>query len=302
MFVYNLILLFFSAVSLSKNFEDGIKNRQSEANRTIVVQVASEKSFDDVHRYCQQFGQISNAYFYTVPKDTSFILLEYENEAEVQEAFQSSAFPELSSGAIPVKSSFLWFRNTAKKHKLKKIENTVHLNINEKTVEKNTGELAKILKEANSISEQISLLYENTKLNDLSIRLRFLGALQIQRALNGLYLNHVVLPFGSTVNGFGKLGCDLDMILHYNIDDQAFCPPMGYSDRRLVFQTKGCSPDSDSTKRVMIEKHIKFYGMLCENFLPGASNVSPIYKARVPIVRYIQKYLDLSVDISLINM
>lgn len=288
----------FTASSL-RNFDDVIKSRQSEANRSIVVQVASEKSYDDVHSYCSQFGHISNAYFYTVPKDTSFILLEYDNEDAVEEAFQSSAFPELATGVVPVKSSFLWFRSTGAEQKLRRYNDTVKLKRSEKIVEKKTGELVNILQGASSISEQIRLLYENTRLNDLSIRLRFLGALQIQRAISGLFLNHAVLPFGSTVNGFGKLGCDLDMILHYNYDDSSLHPPKDYNKRRLVFHTKGCPSDS---KRGLIENHIKFYGTLFESFIPGASNISPIHKARVPIVRYTHKYLDISVDISLLNM
>lgn len=264
------------------------------------MQVASEKSYNDVHKVCSQFGNILNAFFYTVPKETSFILLEYDNEDAVEEAFQSSAFPEIGAGAVvPVKSSFLWFRNTANKQKLRQFKDAVKLQIIGKTVEKQPGELVKILMDANSISDQIRLLYENTRLNDLSIRLRFLGALQIQRALSGLFLNHTVLPFGSTVNGFGKLGCDLDTILHYNFDDSSFNPSKDYNDRRLVFHTKGCPSDS---KRGMIEKHIKFYGTLCESFIPGASNVVAIHSARVPIVRYNQKYLNISVDISLLNM
>lgn len=286
---------------LPKNFGEVIKRRQSEALRTIVVQVASEKSFDDVHQYCNQFGNISSAYFYTIPKNTSFILLEYENENAVNEVFRSSAFPELDSGVVPVKSNFLWFRNTMNKRKLKQIKNPLKLNV-ESALQPEDSVLANILKTANSISEQITLLHENTRLNDLSIRLRFLGALQIQTAFSGLFLNHTVLPFGSTVNGFGKLGCDLDMILHYNTDDNLFDMPSDYNDRRLMFHTKGCTAASDASKRGAIENHIKLYGTLFETFIPGACDVTAIHKARVPIVRYFHKYLNISVDISLLNM
>lgn len=285
-----------------KNFGEVIESRQSEALRTIVVQVASEKSFDDVHQYCSQFGNIQTAYFYTIPKKTSFILLEYENENAVNEVFRSSAFPELASGVVPVKSNFLWFRNTMNKRMLKQVKNPVKLNVCENALRPEETVLTNRLQAANSITEQITLLYENTRLNDLSIRLRFLGALQIQTALGGLFLNHTVLPFGSTVNGFGKLGCDLDMILHYNTDDKLFNQPSDYNDRRLMFHTKGCTFASDASKRGAIENHIKFYGTLFETFIPGACDVTAIYKARVPIVRYFHKYLNISVDISLLNM
>lgn len=288
-------------VRLLRNLEDVIKSRQSEANRSVVVQVASEKSFDDVYSYCSQFGHISSAYFYTVPKDTSYILLEFDNMDSVNEAFQSSAFPELNTGVVPIKSSFLWFRNSANKIQVKPVKNRIPLNTTD-GCKKSSTQLMKILFEANSMSEQISLLYENTRLNDLDIRLRFLGASQIQTALSGLFLNHLVVPFGSSVNGFGKEGCDLDMILHYNSDDSTFKPPQDYNRRRLMFHTKGCPSDSDAMRRGLIENHIKFYGTLCQSFIPGASNVQPIHKARVPIVRYFHKYLNLSVDISLLNM
>ncbi|XP_031637340.1 poly(A) RNA polymerase, mitochondrial-like [Contarinia nasturtii] len=291
------------SVPLLRNLEDVVNSRQSEAFRSVVVQVASEKSFDDVHNYCSQFGHIKNAYFYTVPKDTSFILLEYENENSVNETFQSCAFPNLSSGVVPVKSKFLWFRNTPNKSKLKamNVKDRIVLNTIEGT-ERSATDLMKILVEADSVSEQISLLYEHTRLNDLAIRLRFLGASQIQTALEGLFLKHIVVPFGSTVNGFGKLGCDLDMILHYNSDDESFKLPNDYNSRRLMFHTKGCPSDTDTIRRGIIENHIKFYGAMCQSFIPGASNVTPIHKARVPIVRYYQNFLNLSVDISLLNM
>lgn len=285
-----------------QNLADIINQRQSEAKRSIIVQIASEKSFDDVHQYCSQFGNITHAYYYTIPKNVSFILLQFDDENAVNEAFQSSAFPKLSSGVIPVKSSFLWFRNTGSKQKLKRIQSSLQLNTLESTVEVPSGMVAKRLLQAQTISDQIQILYESTRLNDLSLRLRFLGALQIQTALNGVFLNHAVLPFGSTVNGFGKLGCDLDMILHYNSDDSSFQSTNDYENRRLMFHTKGVTLGSDSMKRSVIENHIKFYGALCESFIPGACNVAAIHKARVPIVRYFHKYLDLSVDISLLNM
>lgn len=57
------------------------------------------------------------------------------------------------------------------------------------------------------------ILYELTKLNDLGIRLRFLTARQIESALLGMFPDVVAYPFGSSINGYGKLGCDLDLVL-----------------------------------------------------------------------------------------
>lgn len=63
------------------------------------------------------------------------------------------------------------------------------------------------------ISDQISMLYDSTKLNDVGTRLRFLTAIQIENCLCGMFPNSAVYPFGSSVNGFGKNNCDLDLVL-----------------------------------------------------------------------------------------
>lgn len=60
------------------------------------------------------------------------------------------------------------------------------------------------------------VLYELTKLNDLGIRLRFLTARQIELAVSGMFPDATAYPFGSSINGYGKLGCDLDLILTLN--------------------------------------------------------------------------------------
>lgn len=50
------------------------------------------------------------------------------------------------------------------------------------------------------------------RITDLDIRLRFYTADQISYYLSRLFLNTEVVPFGSSVNGFGQIGCDLDLL------------------------------------------------------------------------------------------
>lgn len=44
--------------------------------------------------------------------------------------------------------------------------------------------------------------------------MRFLAARQIEESMSGIFPNMQAFVFGSTVNGYGKSGCDLDLILH----------------------------------------------------------------------------------------
>lgn len=55
-------------------------------------------------------------------------------------------------------------------------------------------------------------LYDMLKITDLDIRLRFFTAEQISYYLSRLFYNISVIPFGSSVNGFGQIGCDLDLL------------------------------------------------------------------------------------------
>lgn len=66
------------------------------------------------------------------------------------------------------------------------------------------------------VSDQILTLYNFTKLNDVGTRLRFLTGNQIETCLVGMFPNTSVYPFGSSVNEFGKMDCDLDLVLRLN--------------------------------------------------------------------------------------
>lgn len=291
----------FIQAACNKNLEQIVRERKSQAARSIVVQCASEKSFDNVYQHCNRFGQISNAFFYAGPNAQNHILFEFETTDSVNEALQSSRFP--ADGGIPVKSQFLWLQHKPNSSQPQQIKPTIQLNVTDKTMQPSNGNLVNILTKADSISHQMKLFHENTRLNELSTRLRYLGVQQIESALNGIFLNPIVWPFGSTVTGFGKLGSDLDMILQYNDTDKL--RESNLTNKRLMFHVKsfGSKHHCDGHYlREEIQSHIRVIGSICENFLTGISDVKKIYTARVPIVRYSHEYLNISADISLFNM
>lgn len=63
------------------------------------------------------------------------------------------------------------------------------------------------------MSEQMQVLHSITKLNDVGVRLRYLTARQIESTFSGMFPFVSVYPFGSSVNGYGRMGCDLDLVL-----------------------------------------------------------------------------------------
>ena len=63
---------------------------------------------------------------------------------------------------------------------------------------------------------QVQKCYTELKLNDLGLRLRFHTAYQLERCFLGVCPDMKALPFGSSVNGFGKMGCDLDLYISFD--------------------------------------------------------------------------------------
>ncbi|KAI8125414.1 mitochondrial, Poly(A) RNA polymerase [Lucilia cuprina] len=140
-------------------------------------------------------------------------------------------------------------------------------------------------------------LYNGTKLNDLGIRLRFLAAYQVQQSIVGMFPLANALPFGSSVNGFGKMGCDLDLILR--LDQECKGPEAKKRpESRLVFHTK----ENLTNGRSQTQRQMESIGDMLQLFLPGVCHVRRILQARVPIIKYHHEHLNLEIDLSMSNL
>lgn len=63
------------------------------------------------------------------------------------------------------------------------------------------------------IDQQITSLTDAYQLTEENSRLRFLVCSLLKDIAAAYFPECTIKPFGSSVNGFGKLGCDLDMFL-----------------------------------------------------------------------------------------
>ena len=120
-------------------------------------------------------------------------------------------------------------------------------------------------------------------------KIRFLACEQIETCLSGLFPTAKVLPFGSSVNSFGKRTCDLDMaVIHENNSQK------NINGSKLVFHTKG----ADSFMQRHTPHLLNYVSYATQNFLPGCRDIVNIFNARVPIVKFNQDFLDLECDLS----
>lgn len=271
----------------SKQFQDFINKKQSQARNSVSVQVGSEHSFPELFNYCLKFGDIVDCHHYQV-KHGHFVLIQFSEETCVNELFINSCSNENSIGAN-VQSPFLWFKTGKKPTVIKSPQfgkGVLESKFGNTTISDDM--LIDKLRNANSIDDQMKKLVTETQLNDLSTRLRFLAANQIEKALIGMFPWAKAYPFGSSVNSFGKMGCDLDIILKLDSEEVD-------KDSRLVFHIK----ENSNHERTQKQRHMEAIGDLLHTFLPGIENVRRILQARVPIIKYHHDYLNLEIDLSM---
>ena len=63
----------------------------------------------------------------------------------------------------------------------------------------------------NNLDAQMERYYSLLKMTETGTRIRFLACEQIELALTGMFPHAEILPFGSSVNSFGRFDCDLDI-------------------------------------------------------------------------------------------
>ncbi|XP_070161116.1 poly(A) RNA polymerase, mitochondrial [Polyergus mexicanus] len=275
----------------STMFETTIANRRDQARRSILVQVYSLNSQDDLQNYCAQFGDILSMHHYQKDKQNNYILVEFKDLVSINEIISSASFMDENLIAS-VKSSVFWFRKgqfVALHHK-KNNQKKIILSTENGCTCPTEKEISNFLQNAKSISGQIIDLYEALKLNDLEIRLRFHTAHHLEQYFSRLFQNTKVLPFGSSLNGFGRKRCDLDLVL---ISDK-----QNNFASRLVFHTKPMK----LSERHEIKEFMGILASTMQHFIPGVRNVRRILEARIPIIKFHYEYTNIECDLSTTNM
>lgn len=266
--------------------------RRQEASKSIVIQVSSEKSYQELVNYASQFGAVKSSFHYKIPEDlNNYIILEYEKSSECDNALDNCQFNAESPG-VEVTSRFLWFKAADKQKSKVQSADAPPLRFDDTRLISDTS-LNEMIGAAGTLDDQILVLHRATCLSDFGTRIRFLAAKQLETALGGTFPYVQAHPFGSSVNGFGKTGCDLDLILRFSRDQQK-----AITDSRLVFHTKTLL----SNARSQTQRQMETIGDILHLFLPGVSHVRKILQARVPIIKFKHECLDLDVDLSMSNL
>ncbi|XP_054706334.1 poly(A) RNA polymerase, mitochondrial-like [Uloborus diversus] len=266
-------------IDMEFTFQNELHLRQRQAQHSVLVELPSKADALPACALCQDFGDIEKVFSYSGESNNVFLLIEFSKKEAVDRLLSSCQCSNILD-AFPVFSRLIQYKRK-NKHELQKLDVNIIEDAKPEASQSNLG----------TISELIESIYLTEKLSELNTRLRYFFCLLLKDSVSGVFPYCEVLPFGSSVNGVGKHGCDLDVIIR-------LYPKKIDSEKELLFLSKTCVGDT----RALQQRAIFCLGDYIRTFLPGVSSLQKIIHARVPIMKLKHKILKMDCDVSINNM
>ncbi|XP_055485286.1 poly(A) RNA polymerase, mitochondrial isoform X2 [Psammomys obesus] len=261
--------------TLKKRFSEVQKERREQAQRTVLIHCPNNINEKKFLKYLSQHGPINNHFFYE--SIGLYAVVEFCQKDSINSLQNGTHTPSLSTEAtIPFKSRFL---NLKLKNPSNQISEQSFAHTNNQ-FPPSSKKLFELLNYAESIDDQLNILLTTFQLTEENIRLRHLTCSLIEDIAAAYFPGCVIWPFGSSVNTFGKLGCDLDMFL--DLDEVGKLNVHKNAGNFLMeFQVKNVP-----SERIATQKILSVIGECLDNFGPGCVGVQKILNARCPLVRF----------------
>ncbi|XP_071271261.1 poly(A) RNA polymerase, mitochondrial isoform X2 [Salvelinus alpinus] len=259
----------------NKSFYTVQEEKIEQAERSVLISCPAKTNEKKFLNYLSRHGDINKCFFYE--SYGTYAVVEFSNKESLTSLHEGTAIPSINHEAtVPFKSRLLSLRNAGPVDMSNgqsapqcQPQTTIHIN-----------DLIQRLSKEDSIDQQISSLTETYQLTEENVCLRFLVCSLLKDIAAAYFPECTIRPFGSSVNGFGKLGCDLDMFLDLDgISGRNLKrPKAGLS---LEYQTKRSASERAGTQSIL-----SVIGECVDQFGPGCVGVQKILQARCPLVRF----------------
>ncbi|XP_067398666.1 poly(A) RNA polymerase, mitochondrial isoform X2 [Emydura macquarii macquarii] len=258
-----------------KTFAEVQAERIEQAQRTVLINCPATISEKKFLKYLSHHGKINSHYFYE--SHGTYAVVEFSEKDSIASLQDVTRTPGIEEEcAVPFKSRI--FTLTLKNPSTQATDQTpVHCHKQSTIV---INDLIQKLCSADSVSSQLYTLMDEYQLTEENIKLRFLACSLIQDISCAYFPDCTVKPFGSSVNTFGKLGCDLDMFL--DLDEIGKNPKRAKTGQfYMEYQMKRVP-----SERIATQKILSVIGDCIDNFGAGTMGVQKILNARCPLVRF----------------
>ncbi|XP_018414230.1 PREDICTED: poly(A) RNA polymerase, mitochondrial [Nanorana parkeri] len=265
-----------------KSFAEIQREREEQAKHSVLINCPSKIRESTFLKHLSRHGEVANHFFFE--SIGTHAVVEFANTESIDSLLTATRIPDEDVYVVPFKTRLI---------KIKSKEMDLASNNSPKPSVSITGLLNKLCA-ANSIADQANILIEEHQLTEESIRLRYLVSSLVSDLATAYFPEATVHLYGSSVNSFGKTGCDLDLFLNLNsIKDMSGRAAGSFVTEYLMKR----APSS----RVAQQKILSVIAECLDSFGPGCTGVHKILNARCPLVRFYHHPAGLHCDLTADN-
>ncbi|XP_040290163.1 poly(A) RNA polymerase, mitochondrial [Bufo bufo] len=267
------------------NFSDVQSVRHEQARHSVLIGCPARINENKFLKYLSQYGEVASHFFFD--SNCTHAVVEFVDLQSVESLLSGTKIPnDEDLFVVPYKSRFIRVKTTEVGQQFPKCwpQSSIPMN-----------NLFQKLCAAENIEDQAQMLLDELQLTEESIRIRYLVSSLISDIATAYFPEATVHLYGSSVNSFGKMGCDLDLFL--NLEDikgyKTGKTPSSYSAEFWMRRV--------SSGRTAQQKILSVIGECIDSFGPGCNEVQKILNARCPLVRFSHQSSGLQCDLTADN-